>query len=119
MLIFVTKYNKIIIILKSRVSFFFEISYQSFLQNIPVQRRVFKSIKLWSFYVDLEESIGTVESTRAVYDRILELKIATPQIIINYANFLEENKYFEESFKVIGFHYSKIKFLILNNPYAN
>ncbi|RHZ79462.1 hypothetical protein Glove_145g19 [Diversispora epigaea] len=69
-------------------------------ENIPVQRRVFKSIKLWSFYVDLEESIGTIESTRAVYDRILELKIANPQIIINYANFLEENKYFEESFKV-------------------
>ncbi|CAG8613850.1 14583_t:CDS:10 [Ambispora leptoticha] len=69
-------------------------------ENIPVQSRIFKSLKLWSFYVDLEESIGTVESTRAVYDRILELKIATPQIIINYANFLEENKYFEESFKV-------------------
>ncbi|CAG8523295.1 12229_t:CDS:10, partial [Ambispora gerdemannii] len=69
-------------------------------ENIPVQSRVFKSLKLWSFFVDLEESIGTVESTRAVYDRILELKIATPQIIINYANFLEENKYFEESFKV-------------------
>ncbi|CAG8471991.1 15026_t:CDS:10 [Acaulospora morrowiae] len=69
-------------------------------ESIPVQQRVFKSIKLWSFYVDLEESIGTIESTRAVYDRVLELKIATPQIIINYANFLEENKYFEESFKV-------------------
>ncbi|CAG8589238.1 24475_t:CDS:10 [Dentiscutata erythropus] len=69
-------------------------------ESIPVQKRVFKSIKLWSFYVDLEESIGTVESTKAVYDRILELKIANPQIIINYANFLEENKYFEESFKV-------------------
>ncbi|RIA91251.1 pre-mRNA splicing factor SYF1 [Glomus cerebriforme] len=69
-------------------------------ESLPVQSRVFKSIKLWSFYVDLEESIGTVESTRAVYDRILELKIANPQIIINYANFLEENKYYEESFKV-------------------
>ncbi|CAI2186189.1 3390_t:CDS:10, partial [Funneliformis geosporum] len=69
-------------------------------ESLPVQLRVFKSIKLWSFYVDLEESIGTVESTRAVYDRILELKIANPQIIINYASFLEENQYFEESFKV-------------------
>ncbi|CAB4406292.1 unnamed protein product [Rhizophagus irregularis] len=69
-------------------------------ESLPVQLRVFKSIKLWSFYVDLEESIGTIESTRAVYDRILELKIANPQIIINYANFLEENKYYEESFKV-------------------
>lgn len=60
------------------------------------QKRVFKSLKLWSFYVDLEESLGTVESTKALYDRILELKIATPQIIINYATFLEEQKWFEE-----------------------
>ncbi|KAJ3309448.1 hypothetical protein HDV04_006026 [Boothiomyces sp. JEL0838] len=64
------------------------------------QQRLFKSIKLWSFYVDLEESVGTVESAKAVYDRIMDLKIATPQVIINYATFLEENKYFEESFRV-------------------
>ncbi|KAJ6606533.1 hypothetical protein DFH09DRAFT_1242036 [Mycena vulgaris] len=57
-------------------------------------------LKLWSFYVDLEESIGSVETTKAVYDKILELRIANAQIIINYAAFLEENKYFEESFKV-------------------
>ncbi|KAJ3055132.1 pre-mRNA-splicing factor syf1 [Rhizophlyctis rosea] len=63
------------------------------------QKRLFKSLKLWSFYVDLEESLGTVESTKALYDRILELKIATPQIIINYATFLEEQKWFEESYK--------------------
>ena len=61
---------------------------------------MFKSLKLWSFYVDLEESLGTVESTKAVYDKILELRIANAQIIVNYAAFLEENKYFEESFKV-------------------
>ncbi|GJE86947.1 hypothetical protein PsYK624_030300 [Phanerochaete sordida] len=67
---------------------------------LPVQARLFKSLKLWSFYVDLEESIGTVESAKAVYDKILELRIANAQIIVNYAAFLEENKYFEESFKV-------------------
>lgn len=50
--------------------------------------------------MDLEESIGTVETTKAVYDKILELRIANAQIIVNYAEFLEENKYFEESFKV-------------------
>lgn len=81
-----------------------------------MQARLFKSLKLWSFYVDLEESIGTVETAKAVYDKILELRIANAQvkciemflvielthlkIIVNYAAFLEENKYFEESFKV-------------------
>jgi len=70
-----------------------------FLQSLSVQTRLFKSLKLWSFYVDLEESLGTVESTKAAYDKVLELKIANAQIIVNYAQFLEENKYFEESFK--------------------
>ncbi|GAA6057939.1 hypothetical protein JCM3770_004444 [Rhodotorula araucariae] len=69
-------------------------------ENLPPQHRLFKSLKLWSFYVDLEESIGTVETTKAVYDRIFELKIANAQVVINYANFLEENEYWEESFKV-------------------
>lgn len=44
------------------------------------------------------------QSTKAVYDRIIDLRIATPQIIINYAMFLEEHNYFEESFKVIIWH---------------
>ena len=68
--------------------------------HVPVQERLHKSTKLWSFYVDLEESLGTLESTRAVYDRILDLKVATPQIILNYAALLEENKFFEDSFRV-------------------
>lgn len=69
-------------------------------QALSVQARLFKSLKLWSFYVDLEESLGTVETAKAVYDKILELRIANAQVIVNYAAFLEENKYFEESFKV-------------------
>lgn len=68
--------------------------------NEPVQMKLHKSLRLWTFYVDLEESLGTLESTRAVYERILDLRIATPQIIINYAYFLEEHKYFEDAFKV-------------------
>jgi len=55
----------------------------------PVQMKVHKSLKMWSFYVDLEESLGTLDSTRAVYERILDLRIATPQIILNYAYLLE------------------------------
>ncbi|XP_076360546.1 pre-mRNA-splicing factor SYF1 fand [Tachypleus tridentatus] len=65
----------------------------------PVQSRLYKSLKVWSMYADLEESFGTFKSTKAVYDRIIDLKIATPQIIINYGLFLEENSYFEEAFK--------------------
>lgn len=49
-------------------------------------------------------SFMSPQSTKAVYDRIIDLRIATPQIIINYAMFLEEHNYFEESFKVISHH---------------
>ena len=69
-------------------------------ETLSPQQRVHKSWKLWSFYVDLVESQSTLEGTRRVYDRIFELRIATPQTVVNYANLLEENKYFEESFKV-------------------
>lgn len=69
-------------------------------EGLPPQQRVHKSWKLWSFYVDLVESVSTLEDTRKVYERIFELRIATPQTVVNYANLLEENKYFEESFKV-------------------
>ena len=51
-------------------------------------------------YADLEESFGSFKTTKAVYDRIIDLKIATPLIIMNYGMFLEENNYFEEMFKV-------------------
>ncbi|KAF3781479.1 Pre-mRNA-splicing factor [Nymphaea thermarum] len=68
--------------------------------NEPVQIRLHRSLKLWTFYLDIEESLGNLDSTREVYERILDLRIATPQIIINYAFLLEENKYFEDAFKV-------------------
>jgi len=68
-------------------------------QGETVQMRLHKSLKVWSLYADLEESFGTFKSTKAVYDRIVDLKIATPQIIINYGLFLKENNYFEEAFK--------------------
>jgi pre-mRNA-splicing factor SYF1 len=31
---------------------------------------------------------------------MLDLRVATPQIVINYASFLEDSQYFEEAFKV-------------------
>ncbi|KAL8953386.1 MAG: hypothetical protein Q9222_000763 [Ikaeria aurantiellina] len=69
-------------------------------ETLSPQQRVHKSWKLWSFYVDLVESVSSLEETRRVYERIFELRIATPQTVVNFANLLEENKYFEESFKV-------------------
>ncbi|CAM9403150.1 unnamed protein product [Chrysoparadoxa australica] len=68
-------------------------------KEIPVQERVHRSTRCWNLLLDLEESLGTVETSKAAYERVLELKAATPQMILNFGSFLEENKYFEESFR--------------------
>ncbi|KLU85956.1 pre-mRNA-splicing factor SYF1 [Magnaporthiopsis poae ATCC 64411] len=69
-------------------------------ETLSPQQRVHKSWKLWSFYVDLVESVSTLDETKKVYERIFELRIATPQTVVNYATLLEEHHYYEESFKV-------------------
>ena len=57
-----------------------------------------RSLRLWNLLFDLEESLGTVQTTNDAYDRALELKVATPSHVLNYASFLKDKKYFEESF---------------------
>lgn len=69
-------------------------------ETLSPQQRVHKSWKLWSFYVDLVESVSTLDESKKVYERIFELRIATPHTVVNYANLLEESQYFEESFKI-------------------
>lgn len=68
--------------------------------SLSPQERLHKSMKVWSFYVDLVESVSEVEDVKKVYNRIFELKIGTPLTIVNYANFLWENNYFEDALKV-------------------
>ena len=68
--------------------------------ELPVQMRVHRALRLWLLYADLEESLGTFESAKSVYARALELRVATPQLVINFAVFLEEKHYFEEAFAV-------------------
>lgn len=77
---------------RSNVDFFDE--------SLTPQQRLHKSWKLWSFYVDLVEAVSSLEETKKVYERIFELRIATPQTVVNYANLLEEHKYYEDCFKV-------------------
>merc|ERR1719326_1967562 len=55
-----------------------------------VQNRIYRSTKLWSLCADLEESLGTTESTRATYDAAIDLKVATPTFVLSYAKFLED-----------------------------
>eukprot|EP01100_Stratorugosa_tubuloviscum_P001620 TRINITY_DN1366_c0_g5_i1.p1 TRINITY_DN1366_c0_g5~~TRINITY_DN1366_c0_g5_i1.p1 ORF type:complete len:900 (-),score=376.69 TRINITY_DN1366_c0_g5_i1:36-2699(-) len=83
-------------------------------ENILPSQRVYKSIRIWSFLTDLEESLGTFESTKECYEKMIDLKIITPQIIINYAEFLEQNKYFEDAFRAYekGLHFFENPFVL-------
>lgn len=57
-----------------------------------------RSLRLWNLLFDLEESLGTIQTAKDAYDRALEWKVATPSHVLNYASFLKEKRYFEESF---------------------
>ncbi|RKP03936.1 hypothetical protein CXG81DRAFT_8914, partial [Caulochytrium protostelioides] len=68
--------------------------------SLDLRQRLFKSIHLWKQILDLEEAVGSVESAKAAYDHVIWLKLATPQIVMNYASFLQTHALFEASFRV-------------------
>ncbi|KAK8807297.1 hypothetical protein WA158_004056 [Blastocystis sp. Blastoise] len=68
--------------------------------NISTRDRLHKNQRIWNMYIDLEESLGTVDSTRCVYNNLISMKLATPQNILNYGAFLQEHQLYEESFKI-------------------
>ena len=50
---------------------------------------------------DEEQDHGQSQEVRDAYTRVLDLKIATPALVLNYASFLQEKcQMFEESFRV-------------------
>jgi pre-mRNA-splicing factor SYF1 len=55
---------------------------------------------VWSMYVDLVEALGTFEEARAVYDEMLSLRVASAQVVLNYADFLQQRKFWEDAFRV-------------------
>ncbi len=65
----------------------------------PHLLRAHRHQRLWNLYLDLEESLGTFDTTKAAYERAMQIRVASPQNVINFASFLEEHSYFEESFK--------------------
>ncbi|KAK6200955.1 Pre-mRNA-splicing factor SYF1 [Scheffersomyces amazonensis] len=75
--------------------------------SIDVHKRMHRSVKLWAFYLDLlemfiEQETQTTEIHQVInaYEKLIELNIATPKLIIAYAKFLETWKYYERSFTV-------------------
>lgn len=63
------------------------------------KHKVHRNLLLWELYLDLEESLGTIATAKAAYDQVIQLRVATPQMVLNYASYLESKNYFEDSFK--------------------
>ncbi|CAD1813063.1 unnamed protein product [Candida parapsilosis] len=75
--------------------------------SVPVQKRIRKSIQLWDFYLDLVESF--IESPRDIiyigkisdaYETMIDLKIATPGKLLNFATFCEKWGFIEKSLSI-------------------
>ena len=64
------------------------------------QASVARSLRAWTLRCDLEESLGSPESARAAYGRTLDLRVATPQLVLNFSAMLREGNFWEESFRV-------------------
>lgn len=62
--------------------------------------KVFKQVRIWNLYLDLEASLGTLETCKAAYERAIELKVITPGMLLNYALYMEEHNFYEESFRI-------------------
>ena len=67
--------------------------------GLRVQERLYRSSRLWALRLDLEESLGTPETIRQAYNEAMDIKVVTAQMVLNYASYLKEQKYFEEAFK--------------------
>lgn len=69
-----------------------------------VQERVFKSTKLWSFYIDLLSSMGESEvyktKLQMAYEQMMKLKTITLRLLFQYADFLLEKKEARKCFSV-------------------
>ncbi|KAF0903171.1 hypothetical protein E2562_025753 [Oryza meyeriana var. granulata] len=66
----------------------------------PVHAKLHRSLKLWCFYADLMETHGSPESSCTVYERMQELGLITPLLVLRHASLLEQHKRFEDAFRV-------------------
>ncbi|CAN6208124.1 unnamed protein product [Urochloa humidicola] len=66
----------------------------------PAQIKLHRSLKLWCFYADLTEAHGGVESACAVHERIHDLGLATPLLVLSHAALLRAHSRFEDAFRV-------------------
>lgn len=71
-------------------------------RRLPSQTILFTSKRLWNYYIDLLESIPTIDANDVIraYDTLMTLKLITPVGILNYATFLKQNNNLHGSLQV-------------------
>lgn len=86
---------------------------------------VHRIVSVWSLFLDLEENLGTLESVKAAYERCIDLKVATPEIVCNFASYLKEKAFFEDSFRayekgisVFGFPHARELWITYINSFV-
>lgn len=75
--------------------------------------------RLWSFYIDLELNIGTLETVKMAYDRCIELKVVTPKMVLNYVDYLVHRGYYEDCFKVFEKSFRLFNWPVLYDLWVN
>lgn len=72
--------------------------------NVPVNLIVFNSLKLWTEYIDQLEAqsmnISKIEKTVKAYENLIKIKLVTPKIFLNYANYLKKFGQFTKSYQI-------------------
>ena len=64
---------------------------------------------LWQLYIDLETNLGSFVQIKAAFERCKEHRSLTPLMLLKYTQFLWDNLYFEETFRVFEFALTNFK----------
>ena len=66
---------------------------------VPPSARAYRSLRLWSMRCDVEESLGTCDDAARAYEGALDLRVASAQLVLNFAAMLLEHNRFEAAFR--------------------
>lgn len=69
-----------------------------------IQSQLYKSVKLWNLVLDLEESFSgesNPDLVRAIYETMIELKVITPLLLLDYSRFEYRRNFFEKSVQIL------------------
>jgi pre-mRNA-splicing factor SYF1 len=69
-------------------------------KDVTIHQEVSTNNRLWGLYVDLEENLGTLESAKQAYEKMISNKFANVHAVLNYVQFLQEHSLWEDSFRV-------------------